>query len=130
MKQITINDTEYDIDCNAYTYIQYRQVFNRGFFQDIQILKDYLSLQAIETLKLKSENPEISEIEISAKVSDKLNNKLDEFIEAITRIAYILIYTANDKIDDYKTFLTKIRKFKIDDDWIVEVTELAVDCFC
>ena len=31
---------------------------------------------------------------------------------------------------EYENWLRKIKSFKIDDDWVAEVTELAVDCFC
>lgn len=130
MKTITICDKEYPIECNAFTYIQYRKIFNRGIFEDIQILKDYLVTQTVTSIKLKEENPKITETELSVKVSEIMMTKLDTFIEAITRTAYILIYCANEKIEDYETFLKGIKSFKIDDDWIVEVTEFAVDCFC
>ena len=59
-----------------------------------------------------------------------MNNHIDDFIEVITRIAYILIYSANEKVEEYENWLRKIKNLKIDDDWVAEVTELAVDCFC
>jgi len=31
MKTITICDKEYDIDCNALTYIKYKSFFNTGY---------------------------------------------------------------------------------------------------
>ena len=130
MKTIVICDKEYNIECNAFTYIQYRKVFNRGIFEDIQVLKDYLITQTVTSIQLKEKNPKLSEIEIAEKLSEVMISKLDGFIEAVTRIAYILIYSANENIDDYETFLKGIKTFKIDDDWIVEVTEFAVDCFC
>ena len=130
MKTIVICDKEYNIECNAFTYIQYRKVFNRGIFEDIQVLKDYLITQTVTSIQLKEKNPKLSEIEIAEKLSEVMISKLDGFIEAVTRIAYILIYSANENIDDYETLLKGIKTFKIDDDWIVEVTEFAVDCFC
>lgn len=141
MKTIVICDKQYNIECNAFTYIQYRKVFNRGIFEDIQVLKDYLVTQTVTSIQLKEENPMLSEVELAGKLSDIMMSKLDGFIEAVTRIAYILIYSANQNTDlednefiyytdDYETFLKGIKSFKIDDDWIVEVTEFAVDCFC
>lgn len=130
MKTIVICDKEYNIECNAFTYIQYRKVFNRGIFEDIQVLKDYLVTQTVTSIQLKEEKPKLSEVELAEKLSEVMISKLDGFIEAVTRIAYILIYSANEKIEDYETFLKGIKTFKIDDDWIVEVTEFAVDCFC
>ena len=129
MKTIAICDKEYNIECNAFTCIQYRKVFNRGIFEDIQVLKDYLVTQTVTSIQLKEENPKMSEVELAGKLSDIMMSKLDGFIEAVTRIAYILIYSANQNIEDYEAFLKSIKAFKIDDDWIVEVTEFAVDAF-
>ena len=72
----------------------------------------------------------MSEQEIDAQVGNYMNNHIDDFIEVITRIAYILIYSANEKVEEYENWLRKIKNLKIDDDWVAEVTELAVDCFC
>ena len=130
MKQIKIDGNTYDVDCNALTYVLHKRIFNRGIMQDIRIIQNYLITQTIEANKLKNQFPELSESELDDRISKFMNNYIDEFIEAITRIAYTLIYTANDKIASYDDFLRNIKKFKIDDDWIVEVTELAVNCFC
>lgn len=130
MKQIKIDGNTYDVDCNALTYVLHKRIFNKGIMQDIRIIQNYLITQTIEANKLKNQFPELSESELNDRISKFMNNYIDEFIEAITRIAYTLIYTANDKIASYDDFLRNIKKFKIDDDWIVEVTELAVNCFC
>ena len=130
MKQIKIEGNTYDADCNALTYVLHKRIFNRGIMQDIRIIQNYLITQTIEANKLKNQFPELSESELNDRISKFMNNYIDEFIEAITRIAYTLIYTANDKVANYDDFLRNIKKFKIDDDWIVEVTELAVNCFC
>lgn len=130
MKQIKIDGNTYDVDCNALTYVLHKRIFNRGIMQDIRIIQNYLITQTIEANKLKNQFTELSDSELDDRISKFMNNYIDEFIEAITRIAYTLIYTANDKIASYDDFLRNIKKFKIDDDWIVEVTELAVNCFC
>lgn len=130
MKTITIDGKQYEIDCNAFTYIQYRKIFNKGIFEDTKVLKDYLVLQSVTAIELKDKFPNLTEIELSEKLSNIMLTKIDGFIEAVTRIAYILIYTANEKAEEYEKFLKGIKNFKIDDDWIVEVTEFAVDCFC
>lgn len=130
MKQIKIDGNTYDVDCNALTYVLHKRIFNRGIMQDIRIIQNYLITQTIEANKLKNQFPELNESELNDRISKFMNNYIDEFIEAITRIAYTLIYTANDKVANYDDFLRNIKKFKIDDDWIVEVTELAVNCFC
>lgn len=130
MKTIVIDGNEYNIECNALTYIQYKKVFNKGIFADMDIIKDYLVRQTLKANELKEKYPQMSEQEIDTQVGNYMNNYIDDFIEVITRIAYILIYSANEKIEEYENWLRKIKSFKLDDDWVAEVTELAVDCFC
>ena len=55
---------------------------------------------------------------------------LDDFIDVIERIAYILIYSANDKIESFENWLKAIEKIDLSDKWIQEVTEVAVSSFC
>ena len=130
MKTIVIDGNEYNIECNALTYIQYKKVFNKGIFADMDIIKDYLVRQTLKANEIKEKYPQMSEQEIDTQVGNYMNNYIDDFIEVITRIAYILIYSANEKVEEYENWLRKIKNFKIDDDWVAEVTELAVDCFC
>lgn len=130
MKTIVIDGNKYNIECNALTYIQYKKIFNKGIFADMDIIKDYLVKQTLKAKELKEKYPQMSEQEIDVQVGNYMNNYIDDFIEVVTRIAYILIYSANEKIEEYENWLRKIKNFKIDDDWVAEVTELAVDCFC
>ena len=130
MKQIAIEGNKYDIECNGLTYILHKKLFNRGFMQDIHILQNYIITQTIKANEIKAKFPKLTDTEIDNQVANFMNEYIDDFIEAITRIAYTLVYTANEKIASYDDFLRSIKNFKIDDDWIVEVTELAVDCFC
>jgi hypothetical protein len=128
MKKIKICDKEYTIDCNAFTYIQFKKVFNRGIFKDIQILKDFLVKQTTKITELKL--LKLSEEEIEEKISNMMLNEIDEYVEALTRLTYIFIMTANENVTDYETWMKGITKLSIDDDWVVEVTEFAVDNFC
>lgn len=130
MKQIVIEDKKYDIDCNAWTYVVYRKKFNRGIFEDIDIIQKFLTMQVLQANQLKEENPQISESEIIKQLSNFMLKNIDDYIEATTRIAYICCYTANENIGEYEEWLKNIKKIKTNDDWIVEVTEFAVDCFC
>ena len=130
MKQIVIEGNKYDIDCNGLTYILHKRIFNRGIMQDIHVLQNYIITQTIKANEIKTKFPKLSDTEINNQVANFMNDYIDDFIEAITRIAYTLMYTANDKIESYEEFLKNIKHFKINDNWIVEVTEFAVDCFC
>ena len=130
MKQIAIDGNKYDIDCNALTFVLHKRLFNKGLMQDVRILQNYLITQTIKANEIKAKFPKLTDAEIDNQVANFMNEYIDDFIEAITRIAYTLMYTANEKLVGYEEFLRSIKNFKIDDDWIVEVTELAVDCFC
>ncbi len=128
MKTITIDGKEYEIDCNAYTQVQYKSIFKSGIIKDMQLIKEYLIKQTIVANQANELN--LNEREKLGRVSDYLQDDIDDFIIKITQITWILIYTANNKIEEYEKWLKSIKKFKIDDDWIVEVTEFAVNCFC
>ena len=128
MKTIIICGKEHKLECNALTYVKYKNFFKRGIIEDVQILQDYLIKQTIITKQVEEKN--ITEAEKLLMVSNYMNQYVDDFIIAITRIAWILIYTADKDIEEYEKWLEGILSFKIDDDWIVEVAEFAVSCFC
>lgn len=128
MKTIKICDKEYNIDCNAFTYVQFKKVFGIGLFQDIQTLKNFFAIQTEKVITLKEQG--LKELEIEKELNKELLSYVDDFVEAITRIAYILIYTANNRVKNYEEFMKDIPKLSIDDEWIVEVTEFAVEKFC
>lgn len=130
MKKIEINGISYDIDCNALTYIDYRKKFNKGIFQDIDILQKFTTTQVLLANKYKKENPTLTDAQIEILLSKDMLQNLDEYIEASTRLAYSLIYTADNKIGSYEDWLKNIKQIKTNDKWIVEVTEFAVDNFC
>lgn len=128
MKTIIICGKEHKLECNALTYVKYKNFFKRGIIEDVQILQDYLIKQTVITKQVEEKN--ITEAEKLLMVSNYMNQYVDDFIIAITRIAWILMYTADKDIEEYEKWLEGISSFKIDDDWIVEVAEFAVTCFC
>lgn len=128
MKTIIICGKEHKLECNALTYVKYKNFFKRGIIEDVQILQDYLIKQTVITKQVEEKN--ITEVEKLSIVSNYMNKYIDDFIIAITRIAWILMYTADKDIEEYEKWLEGISSFKIDDDWIVEVAEFAVGCFC
>lgn len=130
MKTITICGKEWEIDCNALSYVKYRKFFDRGIFDDIKILQSFLTKQVLLTEDLKKENPEIDDATIISSLSRVMLDDMDLFAEAATRIAYIMIYTANKKVSNYEEWLESIPSLKTNDEWIAEVTEFAVSCFC
>lgn len=128
MRTITICDKEYDIDCNALTYVKYKSIFKTGILKDMQFIQNYLIKQAVVAKQL--DEKKISEAEKLSQLSEIMINDTDEFVAKITQIAWILIYTANNKVESYETWLSSITKFNVSDNWISEVTEFAVNCFC
>lgn len=130
MKKINICGKNFDIDCNALTYLNYRKKFNTGIFKDFKTINDFTNMQVLLTNELKKKNPNISEAEIIEATSNSMLEYLDGYIDAITRIGYICCYTANQKIGEYEDWLKEITRINTNDKWIVEVTELAVNCFC
>ena len=128
MKTITICDKEYEIACNAYTRFQYKTVFGRGIFADIKILNEFSENQEKLRKDLEKQNKTVEEIEKEINLS--MMENLDDFIDVIQRMAYILIYTANNKIGSFEEWLKGIEKIDLSANWIGEVTELAVNSFC
>ena len=126
MKTITICGKEYEIACNAYTRFEYKRIFNKGIFEDLGALQEFSSEQE----KIKKEMTGKSDEEITEAVNMAILNKLDDFIDVVEKIAYILIYTANKQCGSFEEFLTGIEKISLADSWIAEVTEFAVNSFC
>lgn len=129
MKTITIDGKEYKIDCNAFTYVKYKQIFKTGIIEDTQKIQTFVAIQTINKQRLEKENPNITDEELEFRLGELMMDTVDEFIEVITKITWILIYSVNSDIKDYETWLKTITNFSINDKWIVEVTEFAVSCF-
>lgn len=129
MKQIEICGKKYEIECNALTYVKYKSIFKTGIVKDMSFIQNYLIKQSVISSQYE-ENKNLNDSEKLSQISNYMIDDTDEFVTKITQIAWILIYTANNKIESYEDWLKSITNFKIDDDWIVEVTEYAVDCFC
>lgn len=130
MKTIEICGKRYQIDCNALTYKNYRSKFNTDIFSDIRILQAFLTKQVLLAESLKKENPDIDDSNIISSLSTLMLDDMGLFIEAATRMAYIMILTANRKAPEYEEWLEGIPAIKTNDEWIAEVTEFAVNCFC
>lgn len=128
MKKITICDKEYEIDCNAFTRFQYKTVFGRGIFADIKILNEFSEKQ--EKLRKELKAKKMSNEEIENQINISMLENLDDFIDVIERIAYILIYTANNNVESFEEWLKGITKLDLSQPWISEVTEFAVSSFC
>lgn len=131
MKKIEICGKEFEIDCNAFTYIEYKKKFKEnGIFEDFETINNFITIQTLLTAELKNKNPEITQAEIVRETSRQMIKYLDDYIDAITRVGYMCCYTANERIGEYEDWLKGLTRVNTNDMWIVEVTELAVNCFC
>ena len=128
MKTITICGKEYKIECNAFTRFQYKTVFGRGIFADIKVLSEVSEKQ--ENLRKELKAKKMSDEEIENEINKSMMENLDDFIDVIERIAYILIYTANNQVEGFEEWLKGITKLDLSESWIEEVTEFAVSSFC
>lgn len=128
MKKIVICGKEYEINATAFTRFEYKKLFGEGIFHDINILNSISAKQneIRETAKEKG----IKEEEINTLISNVLMDNLDDFIDVIEKITFILIHTANPQINDFEDWLRTIEKIDLSASWISEVTEFAVASFC
>lgn len=128
MNKITICDKEYEISCNAFTRFEYKKIFGVGIFEDIQKLNTFTQEQ--ESLRKKLQAEGLEEAEIEERINGQMMNKVDDFLDVLERIAYILIYTANKEVGSFEEWLKSIAKIDLSADWIKVVTEFAVNSFC
>ncbi len=128
MKKITICDKEYEVSCNAFTRFQYKKIFGKGIFADIKTLSEFSENQ--EKIRKESTKKGLSNEEIDKEVNLYMMEHLDDFIDVVERIAYILIYSANNSIGSFEDWLKGLEKIDLSASWISEVTELAVSSFC
>ena len=128
MKTITICGKEFPIECNAFTRFQYKSIFGKGIFEDISVLNDFSTKQ--EELRKELKKKKLSDEEIDNEINKMMLHHVDDFLDVIEKMAYILIYTANSNIGSFEDWLKGITKIELSEDWTSEVAELAVNSFC
>lgn len=127
-KKITIDGKEYEIACTAYTRFLYKKTFGTGLMADIKLLTDLSTKQEEYRQELKK-NKKLSNEEIDQKVNNAFLENLDDFIEVIEKLAYILIVTATPNFGTFEEFLQGIENIDLSSSWVSEVTETAVNSF-
>ena len=125
MQIIKICNKEYPINCNAFSRFQYKKIFGTGIFADIKILNEFSEKQ--NEIRDRMEKQKKTEEEIQKEINSTMLENLDDFIDVIEKITYILIYTANPQIETFEKWLKEIEKIDLSDNWVSEVTELAVN---
>lgn len=127
-KKITICDKEYKICTNAFCMFTYKKEFGTGIMEDISKLQDYNIKQTQMEQKCKKEGKSVEETqEILTKIA--LEN-YDAIIQVPLQLAYIFIKMANKDFISFEEWTQSIEQINIDEKWISEVTEIAVNSFC
>lgn len=126
-KTINIMGKDYEVCINAYTPFLYKKVFKTGFMEDIGKLSE-INVKR-ETLEKELTNKGLTKEEIEEQINLKTMGDLDSLIEVITQIAYILILGNDKNFKPFETWIAEQEKLSLTDNWIAEVTELAVTSF-
>lgn len=124
-KKLEICGKEYDICTNAYTMFIYKKEFKTGMMADIGRLQEFATMQN----KITKENEGKTKEEIDEAVGLALMPELDTYIEVSLRIAYVFIKCANPSFMSFEEWVQGIETFNLEDAWVAEVTELAVNSF-
>lgn len=126
-KTINIMGKDYEVCINAYTPFLYKKVFKTGFMEDIGKLSE-INVKR-ETLEKELTNKGLTKEEIEEQINLKTMGDLDSLIEVITQIAYILILGNDKNFKPFESWIAEQEKLSLTDNWIAEVTELAVTSF-
>jgi hypothetical protein len=108
MKKITIGNKEYEMKSSAYTQFKYRDITGRS------LIKDLMSLSK-KYEKISNEEEIIEQYE-----------GIDDFINTLLEIAYIMCLEAKSFTGSKDEFLMTIDNYLDNTDWIREVVELAL----
>ena len=106
--KIKIKNKSYIGQCNALSYIFYKRIFKTNIFEDLEELRRVL-----------------------ANISKGNFNEEDtaKFYEILLRLIYILIYTVNQYIEDFKEWNTKIEIEDLTEDLIDKTIEIFLENF-
>lgn len=102
-KIIKLGGKEYSMQSSALTQFKYRDMTGRKLMQDINAIKD-----------LREKNDDILAI-------------LDDFIEILLQITYVMIVESDAKqVGSFEDFLKGIEKLFEEIEWVDDVIDLAV----
>ena len=108
MKKITIGNKEYEMKSSAYTQFKYKDITGRSLIRDLtELSKKYE--------KMSKEKDLIDQYD-----------GIDDFLQIILEIAYIMSVEAKSFTGTKDEFLMSIDNYLENTDWIGEVVELAL----
>lgn len=126
-KTIKINEKEYEVSSTAYTRFIYKKTFGVGIMADLKKLTEITQKQ--DDFRKELQKKKMSDEEIEQQVGIAFMDDIDDLIDVIMKITYILILTADSKMCSYEDWLKSIEKIDLSEPWVSEVTEIAVDSF-
>ena len=106
----------------------YKKEFGTGILEDISKLNSLQIKQMQVQANCEKEN--LSKEETEALVNNVMLSELDNVISIALQIAYIFIKFADPKFKSFNEWTQEIEEIELDDSWIAEVTEMAVNTFC
>ena len=124
-KKMNICGKEYDICTSAFTMFLYKKEFKTGMMADISRLQEFATKQS----QIVKENEGKTEEQINEILGLALMPEIDNYVEVSLRLAYVFIKCANPKFKPFDDWVQELEEFNIEDSWIGEVTELAVNSF-
>lgn len=106
-KIIKIGNNEYEMKSSAYTQFKYKNDTGRSLLKDLtQFSKTYEKMDDKDVLEGI--------------------DGLDDTLDLVLRLAYVMIVEANDKqVGTYEDFLKNTDNYLENSDWLGEVVELA-----
>lgn len=127
MKKIVINNTEFEILSTAYTRFLYNKKFERKLFKDLDEVTIYFKKN--EEIREKLEKEGKDENEIAEIIGESSLDVIDDVLDIVFRITYILIYTANPNFESFESWLNKMENVNLDAPWITECLDYCFSTF-
>lgn len=125
-KKITICGKEYEVCTNAFCMFEYKKQFKTGLIADIGKMTEYND--KVQQVVEQGKQEGLSEEAIERKVNQVAIQEFDNIIQVPLQIAYAFIKTANRNFMSFEDWLMET-EVNVEDGWIAEVTELAVNSF-
>lgn len=126
-KKLVICGEEYEICTNAFCMFEYKKQFKSGLIADISKMTAYN--EKVAEVEKQGKEEGLTEEAIERKVNQVAMEEFDNIIQVPLQLAYIFIKTANRSFMSFEDWLRGIESINIEDSWIAEVTELAVNSF-
>ena len=100
-KQVTISGKDYFMKSSAYTQFKYKDDTGRSLLTDLKVISNH--------------------------DAEDIANNVDDLLEMLLKMSYIMIQEADEKqVGTYNEFLKELDGLFDENNWISEVLELAI----